>query len=367
LHRLGCRLGLVRNGTNTVLLGIVIGILPWLVMVLAAWVEGMVPRLFSLAVIGIHVRLLVAIPLFFLCESMLDPKVGAFASYCARSGVVAPGALRAFEAEITCITRCKDSWLPEAALLVAAVVMAIGAPEISLGETASLHPGKALSLAGWSYWILGLTVFRFLLLRWAWRLALWFHFLWRLSRLELHLMPAHSDRTGGLGNLIGVHGQFAVLITAISALVSASLAEDIVAGEMAFDSVYLAFPVIFLADALLFLLALCVFAPKLWACKAKGLHDYMQLAARYATDFHRKWVGPGAAPAEPLLGTPDLQSLADISTAINVVNEMRWVPISASLLKTYLVAAVLPLLPLLLLKYPVASLAQQFFRQLVGL
>jgi hypothetical protein len=367
LHRLGCRLGLVRHGTNTVLLGIVMGTLPWLVIVLVAWFEGIIPRLFSLDVIGIHVRLLVVIPLFFLCESVLDPKIRTFASYCVRSGVVAAGALREFEGEIARVTRRKNAWLPDAACLVMAVVMAIGAPEISLGETASLHLGKPLSLAGWSYWILGLTVFRFLLLRWTWRLALWFHFLWRLSRLELHLMPAHADRTGGLGSLFAVHEEFAVLITAISAIMSASFAEDIVTGGMAFDSVYIAFPLIFLADALLFLLPLCVFTPKLRACKRTGLRDYMELAARYVTDFQRKWLVPGAAPAEPLLGTPDLQSLADISNAINVVREMRWAPIDAGLLKTYLVAALLPLLPLLLLKYPVASLAQQFFRRLVGL
>jgi len=236
------------------------------------------------------------------------------------------------------------------------IVMAWG------GETASLDPRKTLSLAGWWYWIVCLPLFRFLIFRWAWRMALWFHFLWRFSRLELHLMPAHADRTGGLGNLQVVHAQFATLILAISALMSASFAEEIVTGGMAFNSIYAGFVLTFLAGVLLFLLPLCVFAPKLRTCKARGLHDYMELVARYSTDFHRKWIGPGAVPGEPLLGTPDLQSLADISTAAAVIREMRWLPISADLLRIYLVEALLPFLPLLLLKYPVVMLAQHLLK-----
>jgi len=368
LHHLGCRLGLVRRGTNTVLLGVVLGSLPWLVLAILAGVQGMIPRVFNLHVIAAHVRILVAVPLLFLCESMWEPKIREFVSYCVHSGVVPAGELPAFEAEIARLTCWKNSWLPEAACLVAAVLMTIVLPEIPWGgETASLEPEKILSLAGWWYWILCLPLFRFLMFRWAFRLALWFHFLWRFSRLGLHLMPAHADRTGGIGNLQAVHAQFAPLIMAISALMSASFAEEIVAGEMPFDAIYLAFPLILAGDALLFLMPLCVLVPKLWACKGAGLRDYMVLAAHYATDFHRKWVGPGAAPGEPLLGTPDLQSLADISTAIGVIREMRWVPISAELLRIYLVAALLPLLPLLLLKFPVGALAKRFFESMVGL
>ena len=180
-------------------------------------------------------------------------------------------------------------------------------------------------------------------------------------------MPAHADRTGGLGNLQVVHSQFAVPVMMISAILSASFAEEIVTGGMTFDSVYLGFLMVFLAGVLLFLLALCIFAPQLRVCKRRGLNDYKELTAHYTTDFHRKWISAGPAPTEPLLGTPDRQSLTDIGNATAVVREMRSVPISAGMLKTYLMAALLPLLPLLLLKYPVAAVAQQMLKRLVGL
>lgn len=371
LHRLGCRLGLVRGGTNTVLVGIALGTLSWLVLVLLAWVEGVIPALFSLDVIGGHVRLLVVIPLFFVCESALDPQIRAFASYSVRSGVVTAGALPAFESQVARTMRWKGAWLPEVGCLAAAVLMGMAAPALHLsGTTAVFDPDRAasgISLAAWWYWTFGLTLFRFLMFRWIWRLGLWFNFLWRLSRLELHLMPVHADRAGGLGNLEFVHTQFVALIVAISVLQAASFAEDIVAGTMAFDAIYPAFALILVADALLFLLPLFVFAPKLWACRLEGLRDYMEMAARYATGFDRKWVGPDAAPGEPLLGTPDLQSLADLSNAVTIVSRMRWVPISPRLLTAFLIAALLPMLPLLLLKYPVAELAEQFLSRLSGL
>jgi len=86
LHRLGCRLGLVRGGTNTVALGLALGVSSWAVLLLLALIEGVGDQVFSLTVIGAHVRLLVVIPLFFLCESWLDPRLTAFVRMIVRSG-----------------------------------------------------------------------------------------------------------------------------------------------------------------------------------------------------------------------------------------------------------------------------------------
>ncbi len=65
LYRLGSRLGLVRAGTNTVLLGVVLGVPAWGVLVVLALFNGLGPKVFSLVAVGIHVRLLLVIPLLF--------------------------------------------------------------------------------------------------------------------------------------------------------------------------------------------------------------------------------------------------------------------------------------------------------------
>ena len=132
LHRLGRHLGLVREETNTVALGLVLGLLPWSILLALASIGGVSDRLFSLSAIAADVRLLVVIPLFFLCESSLDPRLRDFVSTIVRSGVVPSSALPALESEIARTGRWKDAWLPEAMCLLAAALLSLFAAELHL-------------------------------------------------------------------------------------------------------------------------------------------------------------------------------------------------------------------------------------------
>jgi hypothetical protein len=110
---------------------------------------------------------------------------------------------------------------------------------------------------------------------------------------------------------------------------------------------------------------LLVFTDKLWAGRTKGVSLCNELAARYVREFEAKWLeGPSAT--EPLLGTPDVQSLADLANVVSVAKSMRWITIGARLLTIMTIAVVGPLMPLLLFRYPVAELSQKFFSRLVG-
>jgi hypothetical protein len=291
-----------------------------------------------------------------------------------RSQIVPAATRPTLQFEIARITRWRDAWLPEALLLVAAVLVGLTAPNESLFEyLPGFSGGSTTSAVGemtWTshwYWMVCMSLFRFLLLRWLWRLALWCFFLWRVSRLALRLVPTHPDRAGGLGYLELVHTEFAPLVLAISAAQSASLAQDIVTGRMTFDGVYPAVPFILLADAVLFIGPLYLFSVKLWRSKVKGLSDYSAFAERYVNEFEKKWFGADALPGEPLLGTADIQSLADLSNSVGIVREMRLAPVSPSMLLYLAIAALLPLLPLVLFKYPLADLLMKFFERLSGL
>lgn len=371
LHRLGSRLHLVRGGTNTVALGFAISLSLWGVLVALAFIEGAGRQLFSVAAVGGHVRLLLVIPLFFLCESLLDPRMTVFVRTIVDSGVVPRNAWPALDAEIARIDRWKASWLPDALCLAAAVALMLAAPTVQLpGAALSYHPAQAATeatLAGQWYWGVCLTLFRFLVFRWLWRLALWYGFLWRVSRLPLSLVPTHPDGAAGLGYLEVVHAHFTPLVFALSAVEAASFAEGIATGRTTFEALYPALAIVLVADALLFVMPLLIFAPRLWACRVKGLGDYMVFASRYVDGFDRKWLAAGPRDEKALLGTPDLQSLADLANSFNIVRNMRWAPVSRRLLIDLGLAALLPLLPLLLLAYPIAELAEIFFTKLMGL
>jgi hypothetical protein len=232
------------------------------------------------------------------------------------------------------------------------------------GESARYDPARD-SLAFLVYLRVGLLVFHFLLFRATWRLALWGWFLWRVSRLDLQLIPGHPDRAGGLGPLEGVHERFTPMVAALSVLECASLAESISTGTLEVTAVYPTLALLLLLDGVLFLGPMLVFTDKLWAARTKGVGLYMRLAARYVREFEAKWFD-GVAPDEPLLGTPDLQSLADLTNSIGVVKGMRWITVGPRLLTMMTLASVVPLAPLLLFRYPVAELAQKFFTRLVG-
>jgi hypothetical protein len=373
LYRLGCHLGLVRDRTNTVAIGLVLGAFPWIVLVALALVEGFGHVLFSIEAIGAHVRLLVVIPLLFVCEAFIDPRFTGFVHGIVRSQVVPLTARPALESEIARITRRKDGWLPEALFLLAAVSLALATPNQNFfaylsGLTGGSNPsavGETTWTSQW-YWMACMTLFRFLLLRWIWRLAQWCFFLWRVSRLELRLVPTHPDRAGGLGFLELVHTEFIPLVLAISAAQSASLAQDIASGRMTFDAIYPGVAFVLLADAVLFVGPLYIFSLQLWRCKVRGMSDYSAFAERYVNEFDRKWLGAEPARGEPLLGTADIQSLADLSNSVSIVRDMRLVPVSSRMLMHLAVAALLPLLPLVLFKYPIGDLLAKFFERLSG-
>jgi len=372
LQRLGGRLGLVRGGTDTFRLGLALGLLAWGILVFLVLLQGSGQRLLSLAVIGVHVRLLVAIPLFFLGETWVAPRMAEFVRNILASGLVPETELPTFASDVRRLGRIKDSWLAEVlSLLLAFAWPLIGGLFGLAGRTAgwttvlAQSGGKLTLINGW-YLMFCLPLFRFLMLRWLWRLGLWSDFLRRLAKLKLLLVPTHPDGAAGLGFLGVVQGHFAPLVLAVSAVYAASFAENISAGTMAFEVLYRLIPVVLLLAAALFVGPLLVFSRKLWVCRVNGLNEYMAMAARYVHAFDRKWIRDEQASGESQLGTADMQSLADLNNSVNVVRNMRLIPADRRLAVQLAACVILPMLPLVLLKFPVDQLAVRLFKMLVG-
>jgi len=373
LHWLGCRLGLVRGGTNTFRLGVALGLLAWGVLMLLALLQGFGHKVFSLAVIGVHVRLLVAIPLFFVCETWVVPRMAEFVRNIVRSGLVPETELPALASDIRRVGRMKDSWLAEVLFLILAftwpLIGTVGDLQGKTGNWASILAqagGRITLINGW-YLMFCLPLFRFLMFRWLWRLGLWWYFLRRVEKLKLLLIPTHSDGTAGLGYLEVVQEHFIPLALAISAVFSASFAEGIFSGTMAFETLYRLIPMVLLLVAVLFIGPLFTFSPKLWVCRVTGLNEYMVMAHHYVDAFDRKWIRDEQASGESQLGTSDIQSLADLTNSVNVVRGMRWIPVGQRLMMGLAVSVIVPLLPLSFLKYPVDQLAVRLFQMLTGL
>ena len=104
-----------------------------------------------------------------------------------------------------------------------------------------------------------------------------------------------------------------------------------------------------------------MFAPKLAAAKRTGLREYGTLAKRYTDEFDHKWLRGGAPAGEPLIGSADIQSLADLGNSFEVIKDMRLAPFN---LQTVLQLAVITLLPVLPLTLTMISLEELIDRLL---
>ena len=112
-------------------------------IIVLAFLGGVADRLFSLSVIGAHARFLIVIPLFFMCESWVIPRMTDFVRSLADSGTVRPHAVPALNAEVARVNRWKDAWWPEAMCLLGTIALAIaGAKLQSYGESSAYDPTR---------------------------------------------------------------------------------------------------------------------------------------------------------------------------------------------------------------------------------
>ena len=79
-------------------------------------------------------------------------------------------------------------------------------------------------------------------------------------------------------------------------------------------------------------------------------------------EFDQKWRRGGASPNEPLLGSPDLQSLADLGNSFEMVRAMRLVPFGKDTLIGLIMMILLPVLPLTLTMISLEELLKQLLK-----
>ena len=104
-----------------------------------------------------------------------------------------------------------------------------------------------------------------------------------------------------------------------------------------------------------------VFAPRLARAKRTGLREYGTLAERYVRDFDEKWLRGGAPADEKLVGSADIQSLADMGSSFDVVRTMRAVPVTREAVFQLAAATLVPVVPLALTMMSLEELLKTLF------
>jgi len=350
---------------------VVIALLAWLPLLLLAALGGnllggdaAVPFLLD---VDVHVKFLVVIPLLVAAELVVHQRMRAVARTFRDRHLVPDDAVARLDAAVASAYRLRNSVLAE--VLLIAFVYAVGITVVwrhfGAIDAATWYAtpvgggGSSLTLAGAWYGYVSLPLFQFLLLRWYFRVFIWGRLLWQVSRIELNLVPTHPDRVGGLGFLANTVYAFIPVLLAHGALLSGQLANQIfhVGATLTQFRLEILLLVIFLVA--LVVGPLLVFAPQLSRAKRAGLREYGTLAQRYVREFDAKWVHGDGSSDEQLLGSGDVQSLADLGNSFAVIQDMRVVPVTKQAMFQLGVATVAPLVPLVLTLMPLDELLKR--------
>jgi hypothetical protein len=348
---------------------LIITLFAWLPLLLLSLSEGhafggklKIPFLHD---IETHVRFLIALPALIAAELEVHDRTRSVIRRFLERHIVVPEDLPKFDAAIRFALRVRNSVVVELALLALTYSLGlwIRRSQLALGPPTwyAVPDATQLHLTGAGYWytLISIPFFQFILIRWYMRLLLWFWLLWRISKLNLHLTAVHPDRAGGIGFLGKTSYAFALILFAQGALLSGLIANRVLyegRNLLSFKMQAAGFVSFFV----LFILGpLVVFTPLLSRARRAGNAEYGLLANQYAFGFEKKWIRGGAPDVGELLGTGDIQSLADLGNSCSVVSEMRIVPFGLQDITRLAAATAAPLLPLALIIFSPEQLLTQ--------
>ena len=368
-YRLMRRIGLA---DRLVPRAVVLSALSWLPLVILSALQGAlidsnnrIPLLGDFATYG---RFLIAVPILVLTEKLVNRRIQDILQQFFTSKLIKDEEESAFLSAIQIADRQKDSFIAEILMIgIAYTLVFIQIQVVTLNPASVWYLQEEtldrLSPAGWWYALVSIPISQFLLFRWLWRLIIWTGLLWRISKLDLRLVPVHPDHAGGLGFLPLAQVPFALIAFAGNTVISSAMLNSIIyrgTNILSYAPVVIASVIL---SVLIFLAPLFVFIRKLICLRVRGTFDYTALSEGYVLLFNEKWIKGKNPKGESILGTTDIQSLADLANSFDIIRSIKAVPIDYNVVTIIAVASVLPMLPLILMVLPFSEI----IKRLLGL
>ena len=375
LYQFLVRVGLVRPPFDRVAARIiVITLFAWVPLLLLTALGGRltsgvkVPFLYD---VEAHCRLLLTLPLLIGAEVTIHRRMRMMILQFVERQIITPSALPKFEGVIGSALRLRNSPVIELGLVALVFVAAsfwlkgVLAIQSDTWYAAVTAGEKVLAPAGYWYQFVSLPIFQFIILRWYFRLFIWGRLLWQVSRLDLRLVPSHPDGCCGLGFLGGNAFAMGPFLMAHSVLLSGFIANRILYEGTRLPDYRFEIVAVALLLYIVGLGPICVFAPRLLRQRIHGLYTYGPLASEYVIGFEKKWMEGQRPNDEPLVGSGDIQSLADLANSFAVVQNIRPFPFGKAAIIAVAVFVALPLLPLSLTMFSLQELLARLVQVLL--
>ena len=365
-YRILQRLGLVgADGLTTLRTASFLALLAWLPPALLAVAQSLTDGSYTgwgyFTDLTVPARYLIAIWAMIATERYADSRFKILGRQFRDAGLLSRDNQQRYEAILAIADRRSSAWLAEAIMLAAALFFSGSAIRLVVSLTGSSWEGSLvggqveLSWAGAAARYLSNPLFLFLVLRWIWWFLVWAALLFRVSRLQLHLIPTHPDRAAGLGFLAIYPSVFSGFIFAQSCVVSASILKDLALEQRPNEIVWFAVAAWLAVNLMIFLGPLLAFTLPLYAARERALLEYGRMATRQHVTTNRKWTGHGSDDGD-LADTSALPSTAELNTGIQAIRDMGYTPINRAAVNQIVIAAGLPLLAVVFTLVPLDNL-----------
>jgi hypothetical protein len=317
-----------------------------------------------------HGRFLVALPLLLVAEATSEPALRRMLPQFVRSGLVDAPLQAAFRSVLAAGEPLRSSPVALGAMIaLVAAGTAVGWGRVRLDAlpwTASpAQPGADFG-ALW-FALVARPLFLLMLLVWAWRLVVLTLTFARIARLELRLVATHPDRAAGLGFLEALPVSLSPLFLAVAIPIAGHWAHDALEHGMPVRELRLPAAGLLLLLTGIAVTPLLVFAPRLSALRRASLGGWSALLAEHGRLAERRWLRGDRLADDALLTASELGPLADVPAPYQAVRAMRIAPIGLRSLLPPILAAVLPLLPVVATQIPLGDIARGLLVPLLGL
>jgi hypothetical protein len=319
---------------------------------------------------GIHVRCLVAIPLFILAEAMAAGVLGKIVGQFRANDIISDEQQVAFADMLSGVARLRDSTLPWVGVIGLSLAWILGSPVASdAHELSWAAKGTEFGFGGWWFLYVAKPVFVVLLLGWFWRIGLVILLFQRIAKMELSLVPSHPDRCGGLGFLKKLPMALFLVTFAVSAIIASRWMHDVLYHGQTLMALKAPFAVFVVVWGVMMLSPLILFAPRLAAMKSAALLSYGRLIGTHGRLVHQRWIlgqnGSSLSAAGDILEAPELGPVTDISAIYDAVAKVTPLPIGKSSIMMVLLPIIIPMLFVISQQIPLRDLLLKLLQTVV--
>lgn len=301
-------------------------------------------------------RMLIAVPILLLGQVVMESRFRMIVQHLRQSGLLDAAGVAQMDVIIGKVRRWRDSLWPEILIILAvygnvALVFSEHVREDRPWALAGVGAAHLLP-AGWYFAFVSQLVYQFLIGLSLWKWLLWCYFLFRLSRLNLRLVPTHPDRHAGVG-FLGLSPMGIAPVTLASAAAIGSNWRFQILSQGAHLTDFKLQAIVLLIIVLVVAIGpLSFFVPRLAKVRRQGILAYGTLGQLHSMDFHQKWIVHRAGHEDEFLTAPEVSTLTDYASSYENIEKMQPFPVDKGAFLALAVSVALPMLPTILAEIP---------------